>query len=443
MEEAARLALAEGGAPSPDLLLPVSALPSTIIAAVPPGDCSWIIQLGGRVVPGPAAGAPAFASQAAFERNWRVTTWGQLDGLDWNNVIAAGGAVLACAMSGGGENASDADAASMRQHLCRTPPAFMDAELTSDAHTFLSLHGRDAPGDIARADIDLWLYGLSSPEAAAAKVAHICDVLIANAAKRGDTIGIFRTRHSVTFASAYPRRPVQVILSPFSSPLEVLLGFDLDAPSLAYDGARLRAAPRALRAVAAGVNVLRTSALNSRGSERLFKYAKRGYCAAVPRRSLADATGPAAAADAFASAKLSLLRNRHVFIIDSEEMAGRAEGVSILSRWRDQDVPNVYPHEYALKPPPETWMAGIAFAGSMGDDLPPVRFNIYTAGPGPEDDYGVETEEPGEGCKQEFALVIRASKTVASVYKTCGGAAAKPSAPLPDFPDKFECVNGP
>lgn len=40
----------------------------------------------------------AVTDQGAFEQNWRAFSDGSLEGLDWTNVVAAGGAPLACLM---------------------------------------------------------------------------------------------------------------------------------------------------------------------------------------------------------------------------------------------------------------------------------------------------------------------------------------------------------
>jgi len=78
---------------------------------------------------------------------------------------------------------------------------------------------------------------------------------------------------------------VQVILRLYESPAEVLLGFDVDCCCVGFDGDRVWALPRALRALRQGVNVL--NPLHSwpqRASYemRLARYAFRGYAVAVP-----------------------------------------------------------------------------------------------------------------------------------------------------------------
>jgi hypothetical protein len=57
------------------------------------------------------------------------------------------------------------------------------------------------------------------------------------------------TAHSVV-------HQVQVILRLYASPAEVLLGFDCDCACVGFDGSRVFALPRALRAIKHGVNIL-------------------------------------------------------------------------------------------------------------------------------------------------------------------------------------------
>ena len=58
-----------------------------------------------------------------------------------------------------------------------------------------------------------------------------------------------KTEHAVTFVQGYPKRHIQVVLRLYSSPAEVLLGFDLDASCVGYDGSDVWLLPRAIRAI--------------------------------------------------------------------------------------------------------------------------------------------------------------------------------------------------
>ena len=78
---------------------------------------------------------------------------------------------------------------------------------------------------------------------------------------------------------------MQIALRLYESPAEVLLGFDCDCCCVGYDGERVWALPRAVRAIRYGTNVL--NPLHSWPCKasyefRLVKYALRGYSIAVP-----------------------------------------------------------------------------------------------------------------------------------------------------------------
>jgi len=86
-----------------------------------------------------------------------------------------------------------------------------------------------------------------------------------------------------------PARPVQIVLRRYQSPSEVLLGFDVDCCAFGFDGVRVYATPRALRAVQRGCNLLNPiHAWNANPiyEFRLAKYATRGMCVAVPGLAL-------------------------------------------------------------------------------------------------------------------------------------------------------------
>ena len=78
---------------------------------------------------------------------------------------------------------------------------------------------------------------------------------------------------------------VQIVLRLYESPAEVLLGFDVDCCCVGFDGERVWALPRAIRAIQHGCNILNPlHAWPSKASYeyRLVKYALRGYAIAVP-----------------------------------------------------------------------------------------------------------------------------------------------------------------
>ena len=78
---------------------------------------------------------------------------------------------------------------------------------------------------------------------------------------------------------------VQIVLRLYESPAEVLLGFDVDCCCVGYDGERVWALRRAMRAIQYCCNILNPlHAWPSKASYeyRLVKYALRGYAIAIP-----------------------------------------------------------------------------------------------------------------------------------------------------------------
>ncbi|KAH8991545.1 hypothetical protein EDB92DRAFT_2114535 [Lactarius akahatsu] len=142
-------------------------------------------------------GSPAMVENLeAFKKNWGIFTENSLSQLaDWSNVIAAGGSVQACLMPL--PKAATGSKRAMRKYF----------------------HEKAFPSS----DVDIFLYGLTVEEAER----KIITIYEANKAYR---------LHSF----------IQIVLRLYSSPAEVLTGFDVDAPCCAYDGDRVWANPRAI-----------------------------------------------------------------------------------------------------------------------------------------------------------------------------------------------------
>jgi hypothetical protein len=49
----------------------------------------------------------------------------------------------------------------------------------------------------------------------------------------------FRSTHAITIISEFPYRHIQIVLRLYKSPAEILMGFDVDACSVGYDGERV------------------------------------------------------------------------------------------------------------------------------------------------------------------------------------------------------------
>ncbi len=157
---------------------------------------------------------------------------------DWANVCLAGGAVL--------------------KHLLVDPQGFDNS------------------------DYDLFLYGMTSQQA----TEKIRDILL-YFAERGFHRFI-RSQYVISILgdSFFDGRPIiQIILRLYTTPEEVLLGFDLDSVKVAYDGKRIIMFPSCQRSILHQYNlangdqqIFRTGTFE----RRLVKYQKRGFRIRVP-----------------------------------------------------------------------------------------------------------------------------------------------------------------
>jgi len=198
--------------------------------------------------------AVATTSHAAFESSWRRLTNGALAHLDWSNVVAAGGSVLAALRDTGSSSSSSSPA---------------------------------TPSASASSDVDLFLYGMSEQEASR-KVAAIYEaVCAASSDGRSGAIPIVRTSNAVTILGRYPTPHIQIVLRIYSSPAEVLMGFDIDCCTVAYTGSRVLLLPRARHALTTRHNVLDLSRRSLTYELRLDKYGRRGFGLLLPGVDLA------------------------------------------------------------------------------------------------------------------------------------------------------------
>jgi ankyrin repeat protein len=173
-----------------------------------------------------------------FKKEFDSVTRNVFEDMDWKNVVVAGGAVLSSLLK-----LDEKDKA----------------------------HFRDA-------DVDLFLFGLSEEQAAQ----KVKDIFFQIQSRTNASCQIVRTRHAVTILGQYPNRHIQVILRLYKSPAEVLMGFDVDCCCVCYDGSAVWALPRAKRAITKRYNLVDMSRRSLTYETRLYKYAKRGFCVAVP-----------------------------------------------------------------------------------------------------------------------------------------------------------------
>ncbi|KDQ19308.1 hypothetical protein BOTBODRAFT_170420 [Botryobasidium botryosum FD-172 SS1] len=207
-------------------------------------------------------GAPAIADTFAdFKYNWNIFTEGSLANLiDWNNVVAAGGSVLAA--------------------LLPLPDHAKESKRTLRKY----YHQEAYPSS----DVDLFLWGLT-PEEAEKKAIAIWEAV--RDSVPWETVCV-RTKNAISIHSQYPYRPIQIVLRLYRSPAEVLAGFDVDAPCAAFDGTRVWANPRAIVSWMTQCNTIDMTRRSPSYEVRLAKYSARGFEIYVPdlRREDIDPT---------------------------------------------------------------------------------------------------------------------------------------------------------
>ncbi|KIY61763.1 hypothetical protein CYLTODRAFT_336741, partial [Cylindrobasidium torrendii FP15055 ss-10] len=91
-----------------------------------------------------------------------------------------------------------------------------------------------------------------------------------------------RSKNTISIHSEAPWRTVQIVLRLYSSPAEILVGFDIDSACFGYDGRRVWATPRALIASMRQSNTVDMGRRSPSYEFRLAKYADRGYEILLP-----------------------------------------------------------------------------------------------------------------------------------------------------------------
>ncbi|CEJ58295.1 hypothetical protein PMG11_06958 [Penicillium brasilianum] len=180
-----------------------------------------------------------------FQNNFTLFTEGALSELDWSNVVAAGSAVVTS--------------------LLPVPEKYRNSK--RGLRQFY--HEEFAPAS----DVDLFLYGLTE-EQAIEKIKHIEDKIRNTILYETTTI---RTKNTITIASQYPTRHVQIVLRIYKSVAEILTGFDVDCSCAAYDGQQVYASPRAVASYITQTNQVDLTRRSPSYENRLSKYSHRGF----------------------------------------------------------------------------------------------------------------------------------------------------------------------
>lgn len=186
------------------------------------------------------------ATSATYRETFERATKGILRGLDWENILLAGGMAL-----------------------------------TTLLHTDDS---NDDNRAIIDPDLDLYIYGLG-PEEANRKVQNIHDTWVRNLPPTAGRRLVVKNAKTINLLTSYPNRRIQIVLKLLPSPTDVLLNFDLDACAIGFDGSQVLMLPRCARAIETGYSVFSMDLVwghhlgDRRASQdvRVFKYAQRGF----------------------------------------------------------------------------------------------------------------------------------------------------------------------
>jgi len=225
------------------------------------------------------ASAPAFcAHRARFATRWTALTNGLFEGLDWSNLFCAGGAVLACLAA----EATSAGVGASRDAVLEKLEESGYGQ--SDVDLFIVGLDAEAATTKLRATVDFLRRRMADVEAAAAASENVSSD---SASER-----LLLSSHSVTLLGGPLWPTVQVVLRCYSSPAEVLLGFDVDCCCVGFDGQRAWANSRGLRALSHRVNVVDLTRRSTTYEQRLIKYAGRGFAVGVANLSLDDVDWP-------------------------------------------------------------------------------------------------------------------------------------------------------
>lgn len=221
--------------------------------------------------PGENLELPTVVSQETFFSNWRLLTNGILDGIDWSNVLAAGGAVLACVLPGFTSEEYGDDGQKFKALINEKLTLHTGCRTEIDPHYICGLNGFWA------SDIDLFIHSCSTEEAKG-----IIDNIIDTVTRNNASATVMRSSFAVTIFGLNPHRDVQIVFRLYSRPCEVIHGFDIDCSGIAFDGSSVYVTTRCLQSLRCRLNVVNMTYRSTTYSSRLIKYAYRDFAIAVP-----------------------------------------------------------------------------------------------------------------------------------------------------------------
>ncbi|KAI1359013.1 ankyrin repeat protein [Xylaria arbuscula] len=187
------------------------------------------------------------ASFEEYTRNFHGFSHGILQGIDWSNIVVVGSSALLPLLS-------------RRRGVPDSSPEEYFQKIAS------------------KSDIDIFLYGLESEDAAIILVSQLESMVRMNqGSNHGEGLSR-RSKNAITFLSPkQPYRHVQVVLRLYRSISEILTGIDLDCSCVAFDGRQVYSNPRGISAIATRTNMIDLSRRGPAYEYRLWKYRKYNF----------------------------------------------------------------------------------------------------------------------------------------------------------------------
>lgn len=178
---------------------------------------------------------PSIVPRDEFIRRWNVFTLNIFDGMNWDNIVCAGGAVLNC---------------------LSTLPFSRESK-----------------------DIDLFIMSTSKAMAYMA-LNEIWSTIQRNYKGKHILIGV--NEICIRFLLDPPYKEIQVMTQLYRSPSHLLLGFDVDACTSMFDGSNVFATERFHRALTKGYNLADPTRRSGTYEDRLYRYSVKGFFVLVP-----------------------------------------------------------------------------------------------------------------------------------------------------------------
>jgi hypothetical protein len=149
-------------------------------------------------------------------------------------------------------------------------------------------------------DIDIFMYGLPGHEQALQKlhtllsqihegykILNRCDPV----SRPSVFVDVIKTDHTISLVPVIPNPfesepvtlpKVQIVTREFATASDILSCFDIDCCCVAFDGTKVWASPRAVRALRSGVNLIDLKFRSATFESRLLKYSRRGFAVQDP-----------------------------------------------------------------------------------------------------------------------------------------------------------------